>query len=117
MELHLAHRQVLRHVVLVLAGLQQRIDRDLEGLVKHGGNDALQEHAWGVEARIRIDLNQVKLEIALEHEVEAKQLKCVVISRPSASAHTLVALIRAIEGSPGCFEHVSDHIFDLWHYC
>lgn len=56
-ESHLRHWQVLRHVILVLIGLQEWVHCYLECLVEHCRYNSLQQHAGGVQARVCIDFD------------------------------------------------------------
>ena len=54
------------------------IDYQSESVVDHGGNQTGEERTFGgLEARVRVNLNQVHFEVVIEHEVEAKYFESV----------------------------------------
>lgn len=63
-------------------GREKRIYAEFEDVFDHCGNDPLKMRAAKLETRVCIDLDQPRLEILINHEVQTQQLKVIL---PSAA--------------------------------
>jgi hypothetical protein len=61
-----------------LVGLKDSIQAKSEHILEHTRNEALQDWACELQAGVGIDFKQPWLKIAVDEEVEAKQLKSVI---------------------------------------
>mmetsp|Transcript_9735 Transcript_9735/g.16401 ORF Transcript_9735/g.16401 Transcript_9735/m.16401 type:complete len:318 (+) Transcript_9735:37-990(+) len=58
----------------VLGGHEDGVEADLEGVLEHVGDEAGQEWAAQLETGVGVDLDEVGLELVVDHEVEAEDL-------------------------------------------
>ena len=54
---------------------EKGIEYDLEAVVEDFGDDSGQEWAADLQARVRIDLNQVEAEVLIKHEIVTEKLQ------------------------------------------
>ena len=54
---------------------EKGIEYDLEAVVEDFGDDSGQERAANLQARVRIDLDQVQAEVLIKHEVVTEKLQ------------------------------------------
>lgn len=67
------------HTLLLIWRRIKRVKGNFHARVDHICDDFLQERAGRLQARIRVNFDQVNLELLVEHEVEAKYFKRVVL--------------------------------------
>ena len=78
-ELPLNERDLRIHSLLLVWRWEERIKCDSEPTIYHVCDNFLQYVAGSLQARIGIDLYEIDLEIIVQHEVEAVNLKRVVL--------------------------------------
>ena len=61
--------------------LEERVDRDSEAVVEELGNDAREEGRAHLEAGVRVGLNQIHLEVVVNHKVVTEDFECVFVAR------------------------------------
>lgn len=92
-KLVISHRNLHAQTLRIVGRWEQRVQRESQTTVDEVRNYFLQQWARGLEARIRVALNQVHLEIIIEHEVVAQYLKRVLplvgVEGAVASSHRL----------------------------
>lgn len=92
-KLVISHRNLHAQTLRIVGRWEQRVQRESQTTVDEVRNYFLQQWARGLEARIRVALNQVHLEIIIEHEVVAQDLKRVLplvgVEGAVASSHRL----------------------------
>lgn len=92
-KLVISHRNLHAQTLRIVGRWEQRVQRESQTTVDEVRNYFLQQWARGLEARIRVALNQVHLEIIVEHEVVAQDLKRVLplvgVEGAVASSHRL----------------------------
>lgn len=71
---------VVHHALLlapVLWGGEQGINRETQCVLYHGWNQAGQQRTAKLQARIRVHLYQVGLEVIVKHEIVSIDLECI----------------------------------------
>ena len=51
-----------------------------ECLIKHGGNNSVEKRAVELKAGICVDLDEPRVEVSIDHKIEAKDLKIMFFS-------------------------------------
>ena len=54
-----------------------KVKGELEGLFPHIRNDAVEQRTGTLKARVGVDFNEPRLELAVNHEVKAKYFKII----------------------------------------
>ena len=54
---------------------EKRVKYDLEAIIEDFRDDSGQEWAADLQARVRIDLNQVEAEVLIKHEIVTEKLQ------------------------------------------
>jgi len=78
-----------------------RVDRDLDSIIDHGGDKTCNVGRAELKAGIRIDFNEPGLQVFIKHKVIAKDFKCIL-------AALRVQLPRAR------LNRISNKLLDLW---
>ena len=55
-----------------------KVKGEFEGLFSHVGNNAVEERTGTLKARVSIDFNEPRLELAVNHKIKAKYLKTML---------------------------------------
>jgi hypothetical protein len=66
-----------------------QIEGEFEGLLDHVGDDAVEEGTAAIEAGVGVDLDQPRLKILIDHEVQPQNLEVVhLVSRCNLGENT-----------------------------
>lgn len=76
-KLLLLHPLTRLHLLTRLKLLKKRINRNPQRVIQQLRNNPRQQRAARLEARIRVDLDEVQFEGVVEHEVEAEDFELV----------------------------------------
>lgn len=68
---------MLAGVGVVRGRREGEVQRQLEGLLGHVGDDAVEQRAGALQAGVGVDLDQPRLELAVYHEVQPEYLEVV----------------------------------------
>ena len=81
-ELPLDERNLSIHSFLLIWRREKRVESDSQATIDHIGDNLLQDAAGCLEARVRVNLDQVDFEVFVEHEIEAEDLERMVLKCP-----------------------------------
>jgi len=68
---------VLGSVGVVGWGREGQVESEFEGRLDHVGNDAIEQGTDTLKTRVCVDLDEPRLEVFVDHEVQAKNLEIV----------------------------------------